>query len=364
MPENRQNPDRLRAIKRDLANRLFAEFPNLVTGMAIGTQQAEKERRREILVFVEPAADCELQALREAVQKAAPGQARILPTSLFYGLSSPSERGSISFYAPTRFNVPQVSVGTLGAVVEASGKKYLLASNHTIAHNGRVPSGKEIILPSTLDMSIIGAAKNRAKHAAALRDRTIARLTSFGELQPVAWPPPPPPAPGAPLGAARPGPANTVDAALAELTKKGVSTLSNLIAVPQLAGPVSQIPLPTPVKKTGRTTGTTHSELCIEDWEGYIDLATGSYYFEGLVAAVGKELPVGSAFAGKGDSGALVVTNPAGAGVGLVTARAFNPLPGPYHGYIVLVCPLDVTLAEFAPIIGKTQIKLWRLPEK
>jgi hypothetical protein len=165
-------------------------------------------------------------------------------------------------------------------------------------------------------------------------------------------------------GVARPSPANTVDAALAELTKKGVSILSNLIAVPQLGSPVSQIALPAAVKKTGRTTGTTHSELCIEDWDGYIDLATGSYYFEGLIAAVGKELPVGSPFAGKGDSGALVVTDPAGQGVGLVTARAFNPLPGPYRGYVVLVCPLDVTLAAFAPTIGTTQIKLWRLPEK
>lgn len=362
MSNGEEIPDSLSTVKDQLANHLFAEFPDLVTGIAIGLQSGkEGTAGEEILIFIEPAADCELKALTQAAQKATNGKFRLLETGLFYGLQNPAARGSISFYAPSQFNLPQVSAGTLGAVAQIGAKKYALGSSHVFAHNGRVAMGAPIVLPGTLDLSI-----KPNVTAAALARRTIARLSSFVELKPVNWPPPsppPPPPPGAQPLSARPSPQNRVDAALAELTSNGVASLVNLTAVQQFPGQVSNVSIPTPVKKNGRTTGETHSQLCIRDWEGYIDLDFGSYYFQNLLAVVGNERPLNSPFAGKGDSGALVVTEIGDQGVGLVTARAFNPNPGPYQGYIVLACPLDSVFSELAPPGTQVnQIRLWRLP--
>src|SRR5215831_13028901 len=105
----------------------------------------------EILVFVEPAADCELQALWEQIQSKIPGEPfRLLITGRFVGLQATTGH-SVSIYAPRRYNVPPVSAGTAGAIVDAGGKKYIIGSNHVLAFNGRALPDTAVAAPGTLD---------------------------------------------------------------------------------------------------------------------------------------------------------------------------------------------------------------------
>ena len=217
-----------------------------------------------------------------------------------------------------RFNVPQVTAGTFGAVVEdAGGKRYILGSNHVMAYNGRAPQNTPIAAPGTLDdettFTVIGS------------------RSGFVELHPAAWPV---------TQVQGPGNMNTVDCALAELTPAGHAKLGAL--PPSVA---AKEPVMTEVHKTGRTTGLTQGAICILDWEGFIDFSFGTFYFQHLKGV----LSTGSGpFAAPGDSGAVVVEDATGAAVGMVMARVYSsggfvqgaPGVGPFTGYIVLMCPM------------------------
>jgi len=359
-----------------LRDHLFIEFPRLVTGIGIGSQPSTDikvkapadqpappepvakelppaggdpvapkavedgglQRVPEAVIFVEAAPDCELEKVRKRAQELTDTRVSLLRTGRFYGLQA-TTGGSTSFYTPFQFNLPEASAGTLGAVAEVAGKKYALCSNHAIAHNGRVPMGAPVVGPGTLD----GPPKE-----------VVGSLSHFIELKAVNWPPPPPPPSTGATPATRPKPQNTVDCALAEIPpQSNIFNDPNRREVKPLPGNMT---LGTGVKKTGRTTGKTSSDVRILQWEGYIDMSFGSFYFEDMICVVGNEQPQTPTtkppfipFAAMGDSGALVLSNDlANQAVGLVTARAFCPDPGQYHGYVVVVCPINSVLQALA----------------
>jgi hypothetical protein len=366
-------PDNLNAIRdaKDKLAKLFTEFPHRVTAIGIGLsplarplpeqrseQSVSKEpgsmavaesQSQDLLVFVEPAADCELDHLQQKAEEMAGMRVRILVTGRFTGLISTLTVGqSISSYRQPQFNLPEASAGTFGAVATISrmpGKQYILGSNHVFAHNGRVKDGTPIVLPGTLDGAV----------------QVIGHLSYSVRLVPAKWPPPPsskplvPPNPPLVPPSPRLVPPNDADCALAEVTA-GVTAPNNPIR--QFPNP-DQVNQPVPVTKIGRTTKKTSSEVRIKALEGYVDLQFGSFYFENLLGVVGNEMPQGFPFAAQGDSGALVITNavPPEA-LGLVTARAYSsewvkgipliPGSGPYDGYIVGVCPINRVVERLA----------------
>jgi len=160
-----------------------------------------------------------------------------------------------------------------------------------------------------------------------------------------------------------------VDCALAELTSAGISGLGPLQNV-AVADPVTRL---TNVRKTGRTTGLTHSTISTWGWRGYIDFSFGTYEFGDLMGAyllraVGPGSPRQDTFAAPGDSGSLVlIDDPAKKGLGLVMARAFcssvfqpkAPPPawrilpsGAFVGYHVLLCSLKTVQNKLQALPG------------
>jgi hypothetical protein len=302
----------------------------LVTSIGIGALPAPEGGAapppQKIVLFVEPVAACQLDSLAQTVNKAVGDRFILLPSGRFVGQHiTPGD--SISPYVPSRYNVPRVTAGTFGPVVDASGKRHVLSCNHVVAYNGRVHGRTPIVDPGTLDdwngFSV------------------IASRTQFVKLKPAAWP-----------VTQSQGPANmnTVDCALAELGPAGHGTLG-----PLPPGAPAAVPTTTDVHKNGRTTGLTQGTLGIFDWEGFIDLSFGTFYFRRLVGVLGKGP---GPFAAPGDSGAAVIEDASGAPVGMVVARVYSsgtfvpgapvPLGGPFQGYIVLMCSISEIAAELS----------------
>ena len=146
---------------------------------------------------------------------------------------------------------------------------------------------------------------------------------------------------------------NPVDCALAEIRPASV-------AAPRAVVPAgSSLNLGTPVRKIGRTSGRTYSTIRFKRLSGFVDLGGGTYYFDDYVGDL-SDPP----FAHPGDSGALAVVESTAAagvpapgptgnlsGIGLVTARTYCSA-GPYKGYIVAICRLDLVLNALAAQIG------------
>jgi hypothetical protein len=215
---------------------------------------------------------------------------------------------SIGPYAPLHYNVPQVTAGTFGAIAkDTAGNHYILGSNHVMAYNGRAPKGPPIVFPGTLDDSVTFT--------------KIGSRSRFIELHPAAWPVTQPQAPAN---------MNQVDCALAELTPAALAKMG-----PLGAGVTPIDPVMSEVHKTGRTTRTTNGSLCILDWEGFIDLSFGTFYFRNLMGVLGSD----GAFAAPGDSGAVVIDDATNQPVGMVMARVYSS-GGPFTGYIVLICSM------------------------
>ncbi len=103
----------------------------------------------QIVVFVEDAPDCVLAPVEAALTAQAQGFPLLfLPTGRFEGLVAAGK--SISCCAPAKFNLPELSAGTMGAVVKTPANNYALSSNHVLGFNGRA-SGVPVCRPGTLD---------------------------------------------------------------------------------------------------------------------------------------------------------------------------------------------------------------------
>jgi hypothetical protein len=338
--------------KEILVNYFFANPGafSLVAGIGVGVPP-DSEIAPQVLVFVEPAPDCELDKLWQEINTQMPAGETflMLKTGRFLPLAATGI--SIGVYAPRRFNVPPVSAGTCGAIVKASNnRQYLLTCNHNLAFNGRARPRSKVTAPGTLDDSKGGV--------------HVASLGQFVELQPSDWRPW---TPTPPQVTAYP---NLVDCALAELTPAGITYFGTPVPINVVSTAVTG---PVPVKKTGRTTGTTQSTLCIWSASTYIDFSFQTSYFSGLLGAVGvaQRNPRQYAFAALGDSGSLATAN--GEALGLIMARAYcsgvySPIVLPpglaanFVGYVVLMCPMDSVRQELQARMGGVQLEFFQIP--
>jgi hypothetical protein len=314
-------------VQRELVAQLIVE--NLtqpgfahIHALGVGVPNTIAQAPEEIVVFHEPVADCEIQAAKNIIGNQSGGVNIVFgPAQRFVGLAGvagqPAEAGgSIGVHAPARYNVPLDNASTLGAVITAGGKTYLLGCNHGLAFNGRA-LGEAVTFQGPLD--------EKAAYQ-------IGRVAAYVPLNPAAWP------------AGTPSTPNPVDCALAEIA---VSSVSAPTTVTPLSGSVN---LRTSVRKKGRTTGYTTGLVRIKVLGGLVDLSFGTFHFDDYVAVVSTP-----PFAVPGDSGALVVVDPPTggslSGIGLVTARTFCS-SGPYQGYVVAICRLDQALDALGQTIG------------
>lgn len=293
--------------------------PAMVTSVAVGMPDVlGVQSPQQLLLFVEDSSDADLAVTFNRIKNAAGSTPfTVLRSGRCMGQAAPAAGSSISVYAPLQFNVPQVTAGTLGAIgVDSAGKHHILGSNHVIAYNGRAPHGTPVVTPGTLDDTVAST--------------VVGSQSGFVELIPAVWPV---------TESQSLATMNTVDCAMAELTPAGMAMYG-----PFGAGVGPTDPANIEVHKTGRTTGLTRGSICILDWEGFIDLSFGTFYFRNLMGVFGKH----GAFAAPGDSGAVVIDDVTNAPVGMVVARVYSaggflpdlPNQGPFTGYFVFMCSM------------------------
>jgi len=317
----------------NLVKEYFHDNPNpRVNGVAIGYLPPDESP--QILIFVDPsAAECERQTIEQRFQAIAPNLPHApLWASRFVGLRVPTG-ASISSYDPFEYNLPPVTAGTLGAVVDVAGARYILSSNHVLAQNGRVAPQAPVVEPGPSDDPNVGTVIGAQSH--------FVSLLPSGPTVPGSQP-------------------NLVDCALAEVTGKiNAPTSVDVFPFPfPSRTPPPPFPPRIPVTKTGRTTQTTNSTIMIFRWTGYIDFSFGTYYFQELFGTYDENQPAkptspAVVFAAPGDSGALAVGATAGQGVGLVTARGYV-FDGSnlFKAYVILICSLDLVRGGLATLLG------------
>ena len=195
--------------------------------------------------------------------------------------------------------------GTLGALVEdASGNQYILSNNHVLARTNAAALGEDVIQPGLIDQS-----------PACFRDRTdiVANLSEFIPIL---------------FKTKRTMPANTVDAAIAQVRVGKVDPTGFVMDIGTLSSDTVAPSLGMAVKKSGRTTGVTNGNITAVS--ATIDVSLGS----GKTARFVDQIVVGPGnFIAAGDSGSLmvedVVANPRAVGLlfaGSSTTAIANPI--------------------------------------
>jgi hypothetical protein len=203
---------------------------------------------------------------------------------------------SCSFQAPPP-DQGMLTASTIGAIVQAGGKSFILSNNHALANANALPPGTPIFHPGLLDQPD-------------LTTDQIASLTSFVPISTDAH--------------------NVVDCAIAELLD-GVPFSSEIL--PDVGRLSSAEPIAAAegmtVIKAGRTTSATVGTVVeINGTVPVLYQAVGIVTFDQQIFVQDTNGP----FSGSGDSGALVVDQASRAGTGLLFAKtpdgftACNPL--------------------------------------
>jgi hypothetical protein len=197
--------------------------------------------------------DCGLQSLKQTVNRTT--------------LHPPGSKIRVDTTSP---NVNSSAVGTLGAVVtDDDGTQYMLGCNHTLAVNGRVPDGSEIV-----SAEFIG------------RDTPLAKRDKFIELKGDA--------------------PNAEDCALAKLIlepQKNVDPKFPDKTYRLGSGAPAAAALNMKVQKLGAATGLTQGTVVDVDADLYVTFSFGTFRFENQVMIDGG---ANSVFATIGDSSSIV----------------------------------------------------------
>jgi S1-C subfamily serine protease len=172
--------------------------------------------------------------------------------------------------------------GTLGAIVEADGARYLLSNNHVLANENRLPVGTPIFQPGLLDGG----------------NATADRIATLSRFVPLAT-----------------DGANAVDCALAAVDDPDAVRATVLPRIGRIAGgdPVDAA-LDMRVEKTGRATGYTTGTVRDVSATVTVQFDLGRLVFEDQVLINGD----GGQFCDGGDSGSLVVDRESGRATGLL----------------------------------------------
>jgi len=177
---------------------------------------------------------------------------------------------------------PVIMAGTLGALVEGDGVRYILSNNHVLANENSLPIGSPIFQPGLLDGGNPAADQ-------------IATLERFIPL--------------------KPDEPNAVDCALAALVD--ANSISATI-LPKVGRLTSAEPIDAAegmqVEKTGRATGYTTGTVFEVSYTGKVQFQLGMLEFENQVLIRGDQ----RAFSNGGDSGSLVVDRESGRALGLL----------------------------------------------
>ena len=187
-----------------------------------------------------------------------------------------------------------ITAGTFGVVVTdaQSDRRLILSNNHVLANSNDASPGNAIYQPGPID-------GGTAADTIALLERFIPIDFGKGGCLPL------------PLFLKSRQQANLVDAALARPLSDG--DISDSILEIGLVSGILPATLGMAVKKSGRTTGLTHSSIQV------IDATVQVQYGEGRLATFNDQLITGPMSQG-GDSGSLVVDEEEDAAVGLLFA--------------------------------------------
>jgi hypothetical protein len=183
--------------------------------------------------------------------------------------------------------------GTLGSLVQDANHQYILSNNHVLAkENGKldynVPSASAnatIIQPGLLDEGPCTLDSGEPGNAVAVLSRSVDIAFARGKNKP----------------------ANTVDAAIAEVDLNQVDSSGTILGIGPVAGSTAAT-LSMPVQKTGRTTAHTFGTVLATNVTVDIAYDSGTARF---VNQIRIRRPCGDAgFSDAGDSGSLIVTVP------------------------------------------------------
>jgi hypothetical protein len=188
---------------------------------------------------------------------------------------------SIGFQFPDP-TLGDLMAGTLGAVVEADGRRYILSNNHVLANENALPIGTPIFQPGLLDGGKVAS-------------DSIAKLARFIPLDPAAH--------------------NTVDCAIALFDDDAMAQGAILPKVGKLKtpDPIDAVE-GMAVEKTGRATGYTTGSVFDVSATITVQFDLGLLTFADQVLIRGD----GGPFSDGGDSGALVVDQKSGRATGLL----------------------------------------------
>ncbi|HEY6391344.1 MAG TPA: hypothetical protein VIX89_08705 [Bryobacteraceae bacterium] len=346
-------------IRQNLLRRFFQPSSLPVRGVnaiGIGVVPPDPEAPR-FLVFVDPAASCELDQIDREVKAIAGPAYKLLFAPKFTALQAPATPPavlsgfSIAPYDPYRYNIPPVSAGTLGTKVKAPNGTYVLSCNHVVACNGRVPKDTPIYCPGPKGDRSVDSWND------VWPGQVVAARSEFVPFKSPGWP-------WKPLANV-----NTVDCALAEVAPGATLTLGTRCKV------LPALTAVTDVHKTGRTTGLTNAFIRIWSLAGWINFSFGIFFFDQMLATFEEAptvppivpyTPPGTrpVFAAPGDSGAMVLDN-SDRGVGLVMARGYcfsSPPPAPASGtltgVLIAICSLDLVAEGLANVLNVNKADL------
>jgi hypothetical protein len=201
-----------------------------------------------------------------------------------------------------------VMAGTLGAVVTAEGKRYILSNNHVLANENRLPIDSPIFQPGLMDGG------EPARHQ-------IATLTRF-----------------VPITAAGP---NAVDGAIAEILTPSAVRPTFLPRVGRLASAATVAATEDmQVHKVGRTTGYTKGTVFDISADVAIPYELGDVTFQDQILIRGER----GMFSDRGDSGSVIVERGTKQAVGLLFAG--SPLYTIANPIATVLAQLGVSLVR------------------
>lgn len=164
--------------------------------------------------------------------------------------------------------------GTIGAIVEKNGKKYLLSNNHVFARSNRGQPGESIVQPSPADHDPVCEQDE---------NDIVAKLSEFKKIN---W--------------LHTGLTNDIDAAIAEVMP-GIGVDCTIFCGYSLSGSIATAELGMEVKKCGRTTGLTFGQVTDVNATIVVNYEPDGY-------AVYEHQIGFTDIASGGDSGSLIVT--------------------------------------------------------
>jgi hypothetical protein len=185
--------------------------------------------------------------------------------------------------------------GTLGALVEDVTDPnliYVLSNNHVLARENAATVGESVIQPGLLDENGVPTSCSTAG-----TDYTPYVIGSLSDWVPISFK-------ALPFGRAT----NTIDAAIAQVDAFDVDSEGFILDIGVIDPVPASAAVDMPVKKSGRTTGLTQGMVAAVDVSIAVGYSSGYGLFKKQVRIAANP---GEAFIRGGDSGSLLVTDPA-----------------------------------------------------